>query len=187
MKIYLAGPMTGIQDHNFPVFHAEAKRLRALGYEVVNPAELVTDQTKPWVDCMRIDIPQLLKCDTVAVLPGWTASKGARLEHRIALELGMNPRLAAFFVDRVPVTDLCTRCGGAHRLSQCSWPLTEQQDPMSEREAFEAQPALAHLDFTWSEVRDDYLSYSTRHAFAGFLVARALPARPVVEREGQEA
>ncbi|TGA83618.1 DUF4406 domain-containing protein, partial [Pseudomonas aeruginosa] len=27
-RIYLAGPMTGLPEHNFPTFHAEAARLR---------------------------------------------------------------------------------------------------------------------------------------------------------------
>ncbi|RCI66099.1 DUF4406 domain-containing protein, partial [Pseudomonas aeruginosa] len=26
-RIYLAGPMTGLPEHNFPAFHAEAARL----------------------------------------------------------------------------------------------------------------------------------------------------------------
>lgn len=40
---YLAGPMTGLPDLNFPTFHARAAELRALGHEVVNPAELAGD------------------------------------------------------------------------------------------------------------------------------------------------
>lgn len=30
-KLYLSGPMSGIEDNNFPAFHAEAARLRAPG------------------------------------------------------------------------------------------------------------------------------------------------------------
>ncbi|MES2787657.1 MAG: DUF4406 domain-containing protein [Pseudomonadota bacterium] len=137
MKLYLAGPMTGYKELNFPAFNAEAARLRALGYQVVNPAEINGDdpnavwateeaKTAHWRACMRADITALLTCDSVALLDGWTASKGARLEHHIAMEMGMAPRLAAFFVDAVePVRaiDTCTRCGGAHSLSKCNWPL----------------------------------------------------------------
>jgi hypothetical protein len=87
-KIYLAGPMTGLPSHNFPAFHAEAARLRKLGYEVVNPAEL--NQTPgTWLECMRIDICQLVLCDGLVVLPGWDRSTGARLEHHIAMTLGL--------------------------------------------------------------------------------------------------
>ena len=38
-RIYLAGPMTGLPEFNYPAFHAEAARLRQLGYHVENPAE----------------------------------------------------------------------------------------------------------------------------------------------------
>lgn len=38
---------------------------------------------------MRRDIAALMDCDTVATLPGWEHSKGARLEVLIAERLGM--------------------------------------------------------------------------------------------------
>ena len=108
-RIYLAGPMSGIAELNFPKFHAEAARLRALGYEVVNPAELFDgnptavfespeEYLAHWQKCMRVDLAQLLTCDTVAMLDGWNSSRGACLEHRVAMDLGMKPRLASFFV-----------------------------------------------------------------------------------------
>ncbi|HEF4732723.1 MULTISPECIES: DUF4406 domain-containing protein [Burkholderia cepacia complex] len=89
MKLYLAGPMTGYPELNFPSFHAEAKRLRALGFEVVNPAEINADMSMPWRECMKADIRELLTCDGVAMLDGWEQSKGARLEHHIALALSL--------------------------------------------------------------------------------------------------
>lgn len=88
-RVYLAGPMTGLPDLNFPAFHAEAARLRQLGYEVVNPAELNPDHGKSWEDCMRVDIPALLTFGTIALLPGWVDSRGASLEAYIAEKLGM--------------------------------------------------------------------------------------------------
>ena len=88
-RIYIAGPMTGLPDLNFPAFHAEAARLRALGYEVSNPAEINPDPTAGWEACMRADIAELVKCDGVALLPGWERSRGASLEAHIAHSLGM--------------------------------------------------------------------------------------------------
>ena len=37
MKLYLAGPMTGMPDDNFPAFLAMAVQLRAAGHDVTNP------------------------------------------------------------------------------------------------------------------------------------------------------
>ena len=43
MRIYVAGPMTGHPELNFPAFHAAATELRALGHHVENPAEINAD------------------------------------------------------------------------------------------------------------------------------------------------
>lgn len=95
MKLYLAGPMTGYKDLNHPLFHAETARLRALGYTIINPAEINGDQTAKWEDCMRQDIAQLVTCAGIALLPMWTTSKGARLEAYIATQLGLTVKMAS--------------------------------------------------------------------------------------------
>lgn len=95
-RIYLAGPMSGIEAFNFPAFNAEAARLRALGYHVENPAE--NPEQASWADYMRVAIPQMLTCDIVALLPGWSDSRGALLEQRIAFQLGMEIKQAARMV-----------------------------------------------------------------------------------------
>ena len=87
-RIYLSGPMTNMLELNFPLFHSTAATLRAAGHSVVNPAEL-NPEPSTWSECMRRDIAALMECDTVATLPGWENSKGARLEVHIARELGM--------------------------------------------------------------------------------------------------
>ena len=87
-RIYLSGPMTGLPGLNFPAFHAMTAQLRDAGYMVTNPAEINPDGGT-WSECMRRDIKSLMDCDTVAKLPGWHSSSGARLEVLIAERLGM--------------------------------------------------------------------------------------------------
>lgn len=109
MKLYLAGPMTGIKDLNLPLFFAEAARLRALGHEVVNPAEInggeaeiaATVRMTPeqyqqhWYACMKRDIAALVTCDGIAMLDGWWLSKGARIEFGLAEKLGLSVHQAS--------------------------------------------------------------------------------------------
>lgn len=89
-SVYLSGPMTGIADFNKPAFNAEAKRLRELGYTVLNPAENAEPQNPTWENWMRLAVAQLVKCDTIAMLPGWTESRGAIIERNLAKDLGFN-------------------------------------------------------------------------------------------------
>jgi hypothetical protein len=81
--------MTGLPDHNFPAFNAAAEQLRALGYDVVNPAEINVDKSLSWEACLREDVKALCDCDILALLPGWEGSKGAHLEVHIAHRLGI--------------------------------------------------------------------------------------------------
>jgi hypothetical protein len=86
--IYISGPMSGKPGLNFDEFNAAAAKLRADGYQVINPAEITIDHGAKWEECLRRDIRAMMDCDAIAMLPGWEHSKGARLEHHIAVELG---------------------------------------------------------------------------------------------------
>lgn len=88
-RIYISGPMTGMPEHNFPAFNAEAARLRALGYDVVNPVDINPDPGVTWHECLRNDLQALLTCDTLALLDGWMISQGAHLELHVAHRVGM--------------------------------------------------------------------------------------------------
>lgn len=88
-RIYLSGQMSGLPDHNFPAFKEQAAKLRAAGYEVINPAELNPDPSMTWEECLRVDIRELCTCDAIALMPGWERSKGANLELHIAHRLGL--------------------------------------------------------------------------------------------------
>lgn len=88
-RIYIAGPMSGLPEYNLPAF-ADAKReLDALGYDAVNPGARGVLAGYGWSDYMRDGIRLLVDCDAVALLDGWTGSRGAMLEVRIASALGM--------------------------------------------------------------------------------------------------
>ena len=88
--VYIAGPMTGIPEYNYPAFHRAAATLRALGHHVESPAEPGQVDGWTWADYMRRGIRQMLACDTIALLPGWHASRGALIEARLADLLGMH-------------------------------------------------------------------------------------------------
>lgn len=90
MRVYIAGPMTGIPALNYPAFHAETARLRALGHEVVSPAEINDGlEHEGWVACMRRDVVALTTCRALQLLSGWENSRGAQLELGIARALEM--------------------------------------------------------------------------------------------------
>ncbi|WP_256588086.1 DUF4406 domain-containing protein [Pseudomonas sp. LG1D9] len=89
MRVYIAGPMTGIADYNFPAFNAMADKMRAAGWHVENPADHGLVPGAQWADYLRYDIGCLASCEAIMLLPGWTASRGARLEVSIAKELGV--------------------------------------------------------------------------------------------------
>lgn len=91
-RIYIAGPMTGMADLNYPAFNEAAERLRAKGWHVENPAENPVphvDAACEWAAYMRMGVSQLMTCHAIYLLPGWEKSKGACIEHQLAQSLGM--------------------------------------------------------------------------------------------------
>lgn len=93
MRIYIAGPMRGHVDLNFPTFRATAEYLRSLGHEVLNPVEIGEKHFGDDVSLhpsqyLMKDIMELLTCDTLCLLAGWQHSVGARCEVAIAITLG---------------------------------------------------------------------------------------------------
>lgn len=89
-RLYLAGPMSGIPQHNYPLFNRVARMLREQGHDVFNPAENKDgDARRSRAYYMRLDIPALLACDAIVALPDWEGSRGANLEMWIAIDLEM--------------------------------------------------------------------------------------------------
>jgi hypothetical protein len=102
LDLYIAGPMRGYPKHNFPAFHTAAKRWGnnpAIGI-VYNPAQMDEEDgfvgTSVSLDgkdhlkaCMQRDLMAVLKSDAVVMLHGWEESNGARVEHSLAVYLGL--------------------------------------------------------------------------------------------------
>lgn len=110
-KVYVAGPMRGIPEFNFPAFHEAAAVLRQIGCVVFNPAE--KDNKRHGVDisksnaagcetmaaqqhgfnlreALALDLEFICReADAVALLPGWQNSKGATAERAAAVALGL--------------------------------------------------------------------------------------------------
>lgn len=108
--IYVAGPMQGYPEFNFPTFNAVAWALRQDGHTVFNPAEkdierhggvdiskgntagsLAEAKTKHSFS-LRTALNQDLefictRANCVVLLPGWEKSNGAQSEHRTAVAL----------------------------------------------------------------------------------------------------
>ena len=101
LKVYLAGPMSGIDDYNAPAFRKGAKALRAEGHEVLSPVEFDEAEgfdhaskdelaEEGYFGFLRRDLLRILEADidAVVVLPGWEESRGAALEVHVARSLG---------------------------------------------------------------------------------------------------
>ena len=98
--LYLAGRMSGLPDSGYPAFRAASEALRKRNYTVLSPHETHNGSPdhpggRPWY--LREAIRLLLRCDSVAVLPGWEHSNGAKMEVLIAQELGMNVQAVDWF------------------------------------------------------------------------------------------
>jgi len=101
MKIYLAGPMTGHPNLNYPAFLEAAMYLREQGHEVFSPAEADVERHGPEImhpfgdadahpdfslrEALKIDLTWICEhAEGIALLPGWERSKGARTEKALA-------------------------------------------------------------------------------------------------------
>lgn len=111
MKIYLAGPMRGYPEFNFPAFYAAADKLRAEGHFVFSPAE--KDNETHGTDISKgnatgdeelaakehgFNLRKSLfddlaficsEAEAIALLPGWEKSKGVAAERATAIALGL--------------------------------------------------------------------------------------------------
>jgi len=125
---YIAGPMRGYENLNFPLFDKVADLARKLGWNIINPADLdrthgidpvhdpesmdriVKDDPNFLQTIVQRDIGEILTLDKtrgdgMILLPGWEKSTGARAEVATALWLELSFYGAIVTMQGI---DLCT-------------------------------------------------------------------------------
>ena len=89
--IYIAGKVTGLPAEPTALKFKEAKdELEAKGFDVINPIELINNPKEDWDVAMNKCLEALEFCDAIYMLPCYTESKGAMIEHRKATKLGLH-------------------------------------------------------------------------------------------------
>lgn len=105
-QIYIAGPMSGIPEFNFPAFFQAQDDFEAQGWKVWNPANKDTESAvqkdqsyasgndqqlmaSGWdfKDAYLWDVEKVIYSDAIYMLPGWEKSAGARGEHAVAVSI----------------------------------------------------------------------------------------------------
>lgn len=104
MRLYVAGPMTGIPEFNAPEFRRVGEAVKQLGHEVINPVEFDDEEgfvhadhpegrqtsEAEYAGFLRRDLLRILQFDVdgAVVLDGWENSRGALLEVHVLRSLG---------------------------------------------------------------------------------------------------
>lgn len=99
--VYIAGPMRGYKDFNFPAFDRLRDDLIIDGIDVISPADIdrvsgtASKLQEPSTYIIRDMYALILLASldgSVVFLPGWTESMGAQAEYRLARWLGLTCR-----------------------------------------------------------------------------------------------
>lgn len=107
-RVYISGPIAGSATAREDFRSAERGINERGGYEAVNPFDVAPlshsgqgcpsgyhpgdeSQAHESSACyMRTDLLALLSCDAIYMLPGWRESRGASVEHAVAVACGMD-------------------------------------------------------------------------------------------------
>lgn len=164
MRLYLSGKMSGISDFNFPLFNETAKQWRAVGHDIINPAENFNGrQGLPFELYIRHDILDILDCQGLIVLPGWQASRGASLEVAIARALAL------------PVYDATRPAWGEEEMHHYSETIAEEASRLvlgeRNRSYGSAEEDFARIGAVWGGVLNKYAGEPVPAAEVGLCMA----------------
>lgn len=106
-SIYIAGPMSGIPEFNFPAFFAAEEEIKSWHsfYPIFNPANkdaekeldaeafasgdhvLVNERGFNFREAYLWDVTKVIEADAIYMLKGWERSPGAIGEHAVAVAM----------------------------------------------------------------------------------------------------
>lgn len=78
-KLYLAGPITGVSNAKAK-FELAKNNLERYGFIVVTPFENGLSDKATYEQHMAADFKLIDKCDSIALMPGWSGSVGCMME-----------------------------------------------------------------------------------------------------------
>ena len=88
-RVYLSGPITNVKNYKGLFMFAEELADFGEAKQIYNPAAQIPSSSS-WEQAMHRCLSEITNYDTVVMLPGWNASRGARLERDVALACGMH-------------------------------------------------------------------------------------------------
>ena len=90
MTVYISGPITEV-DGYMELFEAVEARLKAKGYEVINPAKVNAQMppTTTYEGYMDMSLAMIKQADAIYLLYGFEKSIGAMREYWFAIGAGM--------------------------------------------------------------------------------------------------
>ena len=91
MRIYISGKISGLDIKVAEgLFEQMENLLQQKGFIPVNPMKLVPyDPALTWEDYMVEDIRAIFACQAIVMLDNWHLSRGAKIEHAIAQQIGL--------------------------------------------------------------------------------------------------
>ena len=90
MKIYISGKITGLEPEDAFNNFEQASTEVCHEYEPIHTMQKYRNIPGwGWKEYMVVSIELLLSCHAIYMLTNWKDSKGARIEHSIATEMGM--------------------------------------------------------------------------------------------------